>query len=327
MVTQMYQDDNSNEVTSESPETAESGTSAPASDEQAAADPAGRPDLTASFLAEIARAMRATAIQERERISTTVADSTVAHEQKVRDRAASEANELRKLADGDVERIEQTAADEIQRIQADAERQVGDRRSELTNHLERHAALIETEVGRIRGAVDDYGAELDGFFGRLAEEQDPAEIARLAGMLPEPPDLDQVGADARADAVGQIAAEAAEAEAEAVGAEAAGKAVADAGQGWDTGAPPPASKPTLVPVMDNEPGTPVFDDSAEPADAEAVPAGAIAEDEPNEAASAPDVPHATGISAARLLRSLAPWTSPDRPSDDNPDSPTAPGPG
>jgi hypothetical protein len=115
------------------------------------------------------------------------------------------------MGDDDVAGIERAAADEIQRIKTEAERRIADRRGALTDHLERHAALIETEISRVNGAVDDYGAELDGFFGRLAEEQNPAEIARLAGLLPEAPDLDQVGANARADAVNEIEGETTEA--------------------------------------------------------------------------------------------------------------------
>ena len=352
----MYQSHNANDVASEAPETAvQSADAVQPADAIGAVDDAaaetgatGRADLTASFLAEIARAMRATAVQERERIATTVAEGTVAHEQKVRDRATSEASELRRLADDDVERIERTAAEEIQRIKDDAERQVGERRGALAEYLERHAALIDTEIGRIQRAVDDYGAELDGFFGRLAEEQNPAEIARLAALLPEPPDLDQVGAMARADAVDQIAHEATETEPEAEAAQAitAEAAAPDAvepastdaaaaiggetasteapAEGADTTVTEPAvdaspdSEPALVGVMDPEAGTPVFDESGAPAEAEPVPAGAIAEDEPGQAASAAEEPGSTGISAARLLRNL--WSSPDRPPDENRDS-------
>ena len=323
----MYHYDHSNEVASELPRTADESADAgqvadtmgavddaapeaPTSahtDGHSAGDPSGRTDLTASFLAEIARAMRATAIQERERISTTVAEGTVAHEQKVRERGTSEASELRRLADADVERIEQTAADEIRRIKDETERQIGERRGALADHLERHATLIETEIGRIRGAVDDYVTELDGFFGRLAGEQNPAEIARLAGLLPEPPDLDEVGAIARADLVGQIADEASEAEATEADAAAAVEVAADSS---------PGSEPELVGVMEHEAGTPVFDGSVDSADLEAVPAGAIAEDEPSPATIAAESPNGGGISAARLLRNLTPWTNSDRPSDD-----------
>jgi hypothetical protein len=337
----MYQYDDWNEVAREAPEQAddpaaagpaadamgvvdeaapEAGASALA-DGQSAGDSSERADLTASFLAEIARAMRATAIQERERISTTVADETVAHEQKVRERGTSEASELRRLADDDLERIQRTAADEIQRIKDDAEHQIGERRGVLADHLRRHAALIETEIGRVRGAVDDYGAELDGFFGRLAREQSPAEIARLAGLLPEPPDLDQVGAMARADAVGEIADEATAEAAEAAEAAEPAEASEPAGEIERAGDASPVSEPDLVGVMDHEAGTAVFDESVAPADVEAVPAGAIAEDEPGPAGSDADAPSG-GISAARLLRNLAQWTSSDRPSNDSSDSTT-----
>jgi hypothetical protein len=357
----MYQFHVSNNAASEAPEMAEesadagqaadtmgiadnaapeAGTSA-LPEGQSAGDPSGRADLTASFLAEIARAMRATAIHERERISSSVADTTVAHEQKVRERGTSEASELRKLALDDIQRIETTAAAEIQRIKDDAERQIGERRGALADYLERHAALIEAEIGRIHGAVDDYNAELDGFFGRLAEQQNPAEIARLAGLLPEPPDLDQVGAIARADAVDRIAHEADANEAiEAEGGDAGafepvptGAAAATGGDTSET-APAgeadatvtepavgasPGSEPNLVGVMDPDAGTPVFDESDAPAGIEAVAAGMIGEDELGQAAGAADAPTASGISAAKLLRNLAPWTGPDRTSDDNSD--------
>jgi hypothetical protein len=272
---------------------------APPMDEAESAGPQAKPDIHASFLAEISRAMRAAAVRERERIAATVAEGTVAHEQKVRDRGATEASELRRLADEDVAGIQESAEEAIQAIQTEAERKVVERRRALAEYLERHAALVETEIGRINGAVDDYNAQLDGFFGRLAEEQNPAEIARLAGQLPEPPNLDEVGATARADAVAQIADEPSESE---------------RAEGADGDA-------DVVGVMGADAGTPVFDDSAQPDDEvaaaepepEPVPAGAIAEDEP-----APEPPASGGVSAASLLRNLAPWTNPDRSSDNSP---------
>jgi hypothetical protein len=129
--------------------------------------------------------------------------------------------------------------------------------------------------------------------------------------LPEPPDLDQVGALARAETVDQIAHEA-----DANGAVEA--AVGDAGAREPVGASP-GSEPNLVGVMDPDAGTPVFDDSDAPADVEAVPAGMIDEDELGQTAGDADAPPASGISAATLLRNLAPWTKPDRTSDDNSD--------
>jgi hypothetical protein len=301
----MYHDDDANHAESEAPEmTDDAVAGGPPQDEATLDDemaqPA-RPDLKASFLGEIARAMRATATQERDRIATSVTERTVAHEQKIRDRGATEATELRRLADVDVEQIQRTADEEVARIKADAERQIDERRGTLANHLDRHAALVETEIGRVRGAVDDYNAELDGFFGRLAEEQSPAEIARLAGQLPEPPDLDEVGATARADAINQIVDEE------------AGQAAADAAAAESAA---PAPEPAVVGVMAADAGTPVFDDSGEPAEAEPVPAGGMADDAA-EATSEEDGAARSGGSVAGLLRNLTPWANSDRSPDDD----------
>jgi len=301
----MYHDDDANHAESEAPEMTDDAVAGDQPQDEATVDdemahPA-RPDLKASFLGEIARAMRATATQERDRIATSVTERTVAHEQKVRDRGATEATELRRLADVDVEQIQRTADEEVARIKADAERQIDERRGTLANHLDRHAALVETEIGRVRGAVDDYNAELDGFFGRLAEEQSPAEIARLAGQLPEPPDLDEVGATARADAINQIVDEE------------AGQAAADAAAAESAA---PAPEPAVVGVMAADAGTPVFNDSGEPAEAEPVPAGGMADDAA-EATSEEDGAARSGGSVAGLLRNLTPWANSDRSPDDD----------
>jgi hypothetical protein len=299
----MYHDDDLNHAESEAPEMTEDALAGDPPRDEATADDdmaqSARPDLKASFLGEIARAMRSTAVQERDRIASAVTERSAAHEQKVRDRGATEATELRRLADVDVEQIQRTADEEVARIKADAERQIGERRGTLADHLDRHAALVETEIGRVRGAVDDYSAELDGFFGRLAEEQSPAEIARLAGQLPEPPDLDEVGATARADAINQIVdEEAGQAAAEAAAAEA------------------PAPEPAVVAVMAPDAGTPVFDDSGEPAEAEPVPAGGIAEETADATSDADGAARSSG-SVAGLLRNLTPWANSDRPPDDD----------
>jgi len=303
----MYHDDDLNHAESEAPEMTDDAIAGDPPQDEATADDdmaqSARPDLKASFLGEIARAMRSTAVQERDRIASAVTERSAAHEQKVRDRGATEATELRRLADVDVEQIQRTADEEVARIKADAERQIGERRGTLADHLDRHAALVETEIGRVRGAVDDYNAELDGFFGRLAEEQSPAEIARLAGQLPEPPDLDEVGATARADAINQIVDEE------------AGQAAADAAAA-EGQSPAPGSEAAVVGIMAPDPGTPVFDDSGEPAEAEPVPAGGIAE-ETADATSDADGAARSGGSVAGLLRNLTPWANSDRPPDDD----------
>ena len=117
----------------------------------------------------------------------------------------------------------------------------------------RHTALIDGEVGQIGGAVEDYHRELDAFFGRLAAETNPAEFARLADDLPEPPDLAKVGSEARAAAVAELAREEDRPEPIDLGAKRDDHWQGPAGDGGaqQLGAFDPGARgPELVPVMD-----------------------------------------------------------------------------
>lgn len=208
----------------------------------------GGPDPTRGFLAELAHAMRGAAERQRERISADVDSAAEAHVEKVRARAATEAAELRRLADQDIDGIHSWSKEETIRIQQETERRIGTRREELQGYLVRHAAIIDGEVGQIEGAVRDYRAELDRFFAQLASESDPSGLARVADAMPPPPDLAKVGSAARAQAVAALAEEQ----------HAADAGVADAvasaevnGNAFD----PEQPGPELVPVMGASNGT------------------------------------------------------------------------
>jgi hypothetical protein len=168
-------------------------------------------------------------------------------------------------------------------------------------------------------AVRDYRATLDQFFDELTGSTDPADIARRAGSLPPPPDLDGVRAAARAAAV-EALANAPEVDARAdpgppanaddddePSAEAwAGLGVMDndaVGRSQDV--------PDVLQEVDAEPATESV--AAPPADAppaDAPPADAL--HVPGDDAAEAGVPEPVDNSsvAARLLRSIAPWTTP-----------------
>jgi hypothetical protein len=154
-----------------------------------------------SLLAEIARAMQVAADQERDRIAVSVSEDEATQIEKIRLRAAAEADELEKHAEEDVILIDAWREDQMRRIREDADRQIDDRRSRLEESLTHHGSLIEAEIQSVQVAVKDYRASLDAFFGRLSEERQPSAIARLAGTLPDPPDLQEVRADARSGAM------------------------------------------------------------------------------------------------------------------------------
>jgi len=170
-----------------------------------AAPPAiSRPAPVASLMAEIARAMQVAANRERRRIDLSVGEEEAAQIEKVHLRAAAESDELKKHAEEDVSLVDTWREDQIQRIREDADRQIDDRRRRLEESLTHHGSLIETETQSVQLAVQEYRASLDAFFGRLSEEREPSAIARLAGTLPDPPDLNEVRADARSGAMNEL---------------------------------------------------------------------------------------------------------------------------
>lgn len=160
-----------------------------------------RPSSLALLKAEIARAMQVAADRERERIDAGMGEEETAQVEKIFSRASAEAAELSRHADEDVGQVNAWYKDQVKRIRAEADRQIDDRRAGLEQSLTHHGSLIEAEIESVHVAVQGYRGSLNAFFGRLAEERDPSAIARLAGDLPDPPDLDDVRAEARSAAM------------------------------------------------------------------------------------------------------------------------------
>ena len=154
-----------------------------------------RTSVTDGFLVELAKAMHAAADQERDRMELVVADEGAAHVERARARASVEAEEFRRIADEDLDSISEWSASEIERIHSEAARRADERRSALDDYIEQHEAIIDTEIQGVDGALAQYRLTLEQFFSELKASTDPAEIARRAGTLPPPPDLDEVRAE------------------------------------------------------------------------------------------------------------------------------------
>ena len=157
-----------------------------------------------TFLHEIARQMQAAVDRERGRIAAETSNSLEAHVQKVRMRAAMEAEELKRLAEEDVGHINEWSAAEAERLRRETESRIDARREDLERHLRQHEDLVEREISGASAAIEEYQAELDRFVGRLAGEQEPTEIAQLARQLPEPPRVEEIASAARAEAIAQL---------------------------------------------------------------------------------------------------------------------------
>jgi hypothetical protein len=106
---------------------------------------------------------------------------------------ATEATDLRKLADDDVAAIRDWSKAEIARIREETEDRIAHRKTALDHEVEAHAAEIEARIDLVQKRVTAFEAEMATFFDRLMAEEDPTRFAAMAESLPEPPpfDIDQ----------------------------------------------------------------------------------------------------------------------------------------
>ena len=281
---------------------------------------ASHSSVVPSFLAELTRAMQGAAEQMRAHIDADVAEDAAEEIDKARVRGAIEADEMRRLADEDIWGIDAWLTAETERVRGEAARRTDERRRELQSHLAKHDSIIATEVDGVDAAVVEYGSILDTFFAELKEADDPAELARRAGSLPAPPDLESVRGAARADAVARFAiagsdaddtAEAAPEQVEASGpeqVEASGPEQDEAArpQPDEEAAPEPAVAATTAdPPSDEGVGLGVMN----PAD-EAEEDGDVQVEAPPpapEPVAAGSIP--TSTAAARLFRTITDWAA------------------
>jgi hypothetical protein len=290
-----------------------------------------------SFLAELTRAMQAAAEQMRAHIDADVAEDAAGEIDKARARGAIEADELRRLADEDIGGIDAWLTAETERVRVEAARRTDERRQELQSHLVKHDSIINTEVDGVEAAVVEYRSTLDTFFAELKEADNPSELARRAGSLPAPPDLESVRGAARADAVARFANAGSDANGTAEGARPAETAVAESeettvaeseetavaeseetavAESEETAVPEPAVAATtadppsdegvglgvMIPAAVDEPeAPPPFPEPVAAAEPEAAPPAP----EPVAAGSI-----ATSTAAVRLFRTITDWAAP-----------------
>jgi hypothetical protein len=148
------------------------------------------------FLADLTRAMQAAAEQARAATLEQFRGEGTAVVEQIRAQSTTGATELRRHADDDVATVKEWSKAEITRIREETERRVAIRREQLEGQLERHAALVEHEVEKVRGRLAAFETEMGQFFDDLAGENDPAVFAARAANLPEPPSFDDVDDDA-----------------------------------------------------------------------------------------------------------------------------------
>ncbi len=155
--------------------------------------PARRPT---KFLADLTRAMQAAAEQARSATLEQYRSEGTSVIEQIHARSATGATELRRHADDDVAAIKDWSKAEIARIREETERRITSRREQLEGQLERHAAIIEHEIEKVRGRISTFESDMGTFFDDLLREEDPAVFAARAANLPEPPSFENLDDDA-----------------------------------------------------------------------------------------------------------------------------------
>ncbi len=156
------------------------------------------------FLADLVRAMQSTAEENRNTLVDALRVEGKTSVDQIHARSAEEVDGLRRVADEDVAGIKDWSKAEIARIRAETEERIAERKQELELSLEGHAALVDREVEHVQARIAEYETEMDVFFGRLGEIEDPSEFAAMAAEMPEPPSLEEASAAARSAALDEL---------------------------------------------------------------------------------------------------------------------------
>ncbi len=210
----------------------------------AARGPAARPP--SRLLADLVRAMRTTAEESRSSLLESMRTEGTGSVERIHARSAEEVDGLRRVADEDIASIKDWSKAEIARIRAETEERIAERKQELELSLEGHAALIEREIEHVQARIAEYEAEMDAFFVRLEEIDDPSEFGSVAAEMPEPPSLEEASATARAAALDELIRETAAARVEPA-VEAVEPAVIEAVATEPVSPEPPAAEETSTP--------------------------------------------------------------------------------
>ena len=144
------------------------------------------------FLAELARAMQATAAHQRVKIVEDAERRRQAHVEQVRARESTEADRMRELAAEDMKAIESWADGERKRIQLERHRRATELHEDLDLSLAEHRSKIDREIEGVETAIAAYRAEVEAFFDGLDRETDVVLIAQHAAWRPVFPTLDLI---------------------------------------------------------------------------------------------------------------------------------------
>lgn len=156
------------------------------------------------LLGELARAMHHAATSQYERMTAELERRRTYELAAIESRAGAAIESLKAASEADIGAIDAWAKSEADKVKLERLRRIDARREQLANELLHRESLKGREVSAIEAALGAHREEVDGFFGLLERETDPAAIARIASTPPVFPPLGEIAEEAgRTRAVGE----------------------------------------------------------------------------------------------------------------------------
>ena len=167
------------------PETSMKTPTATASQPRASRAPGA--SRASSFLADLTRAMRVAAEEERTQVLARFRQDAEAFVESMRAEFAEAGEARRARCDADVASIEAWCEAELERIRRETEQGIAQRRERLEAELGAQSTRLDEGVARVGSTVESFEGGMASFFEQLLAEEDPSTFAVMARQLPEPP--------------------------------------------------------------------------------------------------------------------------------------------
>jgi hypothetical protein len=153
----------------------------------------GSPKKVNPLVAGLVKAMRDAARAAREETTARMRADAAARAEEIRLEATAAGSALKKHADEDVAGIREWSRTEAARIKQETDTRIAARKERLLKDAQAHAAAAERLNADLKTAIAAFEGQMDRFFDRLLQEEDPARLATLAERLPEPPTFARLG--------------------------------------------------------------------------------------------------------------------------------------
>lgn len=153
----------------------------------------GSPRKVNPLVAGLVKAMRDAARAARDETTARMRNDAAARAEEIRLEATAAGSALKKHADEDVAGIREWSRTEAARIKQETDTRIAARKERLLKDAQAHAAATERLNADLKTTIAAFESEMDRFFDRLLQEEDPARLATLAERLPEPPTFARLG--------------------------------------------------------------------------------------------------------------------------------------